>query len=74
MVGFGALGSAEAAGLNILQAAQGEIVKTLPEAKVEQVVKGLRKVNPRALLHWEIPIKARDKTEVEYSYKVYVRD
>src|SRR2546422_1692625 len=37
-------------------------------------MKGLRKASPHALLTWVIPIKARDKAEVEYTYKVYVRE
>jgi len=37
-------------------------------------MKGLRKANPHALPTWVIPIKARDKAEVEYTYKVYVRE
>jgi len=60
--------------LAITKDLSGEVVKTSPEAKVDQVVKGLRKVNPHSLLYWEIPIKAREKGEVEYTYKVYVRD
>ncbi len=60
--------------LTIAKDVSGELVKTSPEAKVEQVVKGLRKANPHALLSWEVPIKARDRAEVEYTYRVYVRD
>ena len=60
--------------LTINRDLSGEVVKTSPAARVDQVAKGLRKANPRSLLRWEIPIKARDKAEVEYVYRVYVRD
>jgi hypothetical protein len=36
-------------------------------------VKGLKSVNPKVVLTWELPIKPRDKVEIEYSYKVYIR-
>jgi hypothetical protein len=60
--------------LNITKDLSGEVQKTVPEAKVDQIAKGLKKVNPHCLLCWELPIKARDKIEVEYFYKVYVRN
>jgi len=59
--------------LTITKELSGEIVRALPAAKVEQTARGLKKVNPKAELTWELPIKARDKIEVEYTYKVYVR-
>lgn len=59
--------------LTITKQLSGEVVKTAPAAKVEQTARGLRKVNPKSNLTWELPIKARDKTEIEYTYKVYVR-
>src|SRR2546428_8442363 len=37
-------------------------------------MRGLRKAIAHGLLTWVIPIKARDKAEVEYTYKVYVRE
>jgi hypothetical protein len=41
---------------------------------VKRTARGLKKVNPKSILTWELPIKARKKTEIDYSYKVYVRD
>ena len=43
--------------LTIAKDVSGELVKTSPEAKVEQVVKGLRKANPLALLSWVGPAR-----------------
>jgi len=60
--------------LTITKDLSGEVVTTSPVAKVDQVAKGLRRANAHSVLHWEIPIKARDKAGVEYSYRVYVRD
>jgi len=59
--------------LTITKELSGEVVKTVPAAKVEQTARGLKKVNPKSALTWELPIKSRDKIEIEYSYKVYVR-
>ena len=60
--------------LTITKELSGEVVKTIPAAKVEQTARGLKKVNPKSALSWELPIKSRGKIEVDYSYKVYVRD
>ncbi len=59
--------------LHITKDLSGEVVSTGPEANVERIAKGLRRVNPHSVLKWELPIKARDKLEVDYSYRVYVR-
>ena len=60
--------------LTVTKELSGEVVKTMPVANVEQTARGLKKVNPKSVLTWELPIKPREKTEIEYSYKVYVRD
>jgi hypothetical protein len=60
--------------LTITKELSGEVLRSTPAAKVDQTAKRLKKVNPKSVLTWEIPIKARDKVEIEYSYKVYVRD
>ena len=60
--------------LTISKELSGEVVKTAPVAGVEQTARGLKKVNPKSVLTWELPIKSRDKIEIDYSYKVYVRD
>src|SRR5258705_10025683 len=59
--------------LTITKTLSGEVVKTMPAAHVEQTARGLKKVNPKSDLTWEIPIKSRGKAEIQYSYKVYVR-
>jgi hypothetical protein len=59
--------------LTITKELSGEVVKSAPVAKVEQTAKGLRKVNPKSILTWELPVKAKGRIEIDYSYKVYVR-
>lgn len=60
--------------LTISKELSGEVLKTAPLAKVAQTARGLKKVNPKSVLTWEIPIKPGEKVEIDYSYKVYVRD
>jgi len=60
--------------LTITKDLSGEVISNSPAGSVTQVVKGLKSVNPNCVLVWELPIKARDKAEIEYQYKVYVRN
>lgn len=60
--------------LTISKELSGEVLKTTPVAKVEQTARGLKKVNPKSVLTWEVPMNPRGKVEIEYGYKVYVRD
>jgi hypothetical protein len=60
--------------LSITKDLSGEVIATSPGAKVAQLAKGPRRANPHTQLSWELPIKARGKTEAEYTYKVYVRE
>jgi hypothetical protein len=60
--------------LSITKDLSGEVITVSPGAKVAQLAKGLRRANPHTQLSWELPIKARGKAEVEYTYKVYVRE
>jgi len=60
--------------LTITKELSGEVVKTTPLARAEQTARGLKKVNAKSVLTWEVPMKSRDKIEIDYGYKVYVRD
>jgi hypothetical protein len=60
--------------LSITKDLSGEVITASPSAKVAQLAKGLRRANPHTQLSWDLPIKARGKAEVEYTYKVYVRE
>jgi hypothetical protein len=59
--------------LTITKELSGEVLKSAPAAKVARTAKGLKKVNPKSALTWELPVKSRGKLEIEYGYKVYVR-
>lgn len=60
--------------LTVSKMLSGEVTSAAPEAKIEKIAKGLKKVNPRCRLTWEIPVKASEKIQIEYQYKVYVRN
>lgn len=60
--------------LSVSKELSGEVLKSVPQAKVEQTAKGLRRVNPNNVLTWELPVEAQGKLEIEYQYKVYVRE
>jgi len=60
--------------LTITKELSGEVAKSNLTASVTEIVRGLKSLNPNCVLVWEIPIKARDKAEIEYKYKVYVRE
>jgi hypothetical protein len=52
----------------------GEILETLPDAKDVQTAKGLKQVNPKHVLTWEIELKSGDEQKLSYLYQVYIRD
>jgi hypothetical protein len=60
--------------LSITKDVSGEVAKSVPTAKVEQRAAGLKKVNPHSVLRWEVPLAAGGKAEIEYQYKLYVRE
>jgi hypothetical protein len=59
--------------LTITKELSGDVLKSSPAARVTQTAKGLKQVNPRSVLTWELPVKTRGKLAIEYGYKVYVR-
>ena len=60
--------------LTIIKELSGEVIKSNLTASVTEIVRGLKTINPKSVLVWEIPMKAHDKAEIEYQYKAYVRD
>lgn len=52
----------------------GEVLDTTPEAKDIPTAKGLKRVNPRHVLVWDIKLKPGQKQTLEYSYEVYIRN
>lgn len=51
----------------------GEVLLTVPKAMDTPTAKGLRWVNPRHILVWEIELKAGQEQMLSYTYQVYVR-
>jgi hypothetical protein len=51
----------------------GEVLLTVPKAKDTPTAKGLRWVNPRHELVWEVELKAGEEQNLSYTYEVYVR-
>jgi hypothetical protein len=51
----------------------GEVISTVPDAEDTPTARGLRWVNPRHVLVWEIELKAGEEKMLSYTYQVYVR-
>ncbi len=52
----------------------GEVIESEPKAKDIPTAKGLKQVNPRHILVWEIELKPGQKETLSYTYEVYVRN
>lgn len=52
----------------------GEVQETSPEARDTATAKGLKQVNPRHILTWEIELKPGQEQKLTYSHQLYVRD
>ena len=52
----------------------GEVLETLPRAKDIPTAKGLKRVNPRHVLVWQIGLDPGQKQTLSYTYEVYLRN
>jgi hypothetical protein len=59
--------------LEITKILSGEVKLSQPEAKVETLAKGLKRVNPNKKLTWTINLEAGGSTQLDYTYEVYVK-
>jgi hypothetical protein len=59
--------------LEITKTLSGEVKSSQPEAKIEKLARGLRRVNTTAKLTWTIKLKTDEHKEIGYTYDVYVR-
>lgn len=59
--------------LEITKLLSGEVKLSQPEAKVETLAKGLKRVNPNKKLTWTINLEAGGSTRLGYTYEVYVK-
>ncbi len=52
----------------------GEVLDSSPTAKDTATAKGLKEVNPKHVLTWEIEVKPGDEHKLTYSHELYVRN
>lgn len=52
----------------------GQVLEMLPAGKDVQTAKGLKQVNPKHNLTWEIELKSGEELKLSYQYQVYIRD
>ncbi len=60
--------------IEITKELSGEVLEKKPEAKDVQTAKGLKQVNPKHLLTWQLEIKPGEEQKFSYSYQVYIRN
>jgi len=59
--------------LEITKELSGEVLETTPNAKDTSIAKGLKSVNTRHRLVWELTIKPGKAELLTYTYQVYIR-
>jgi hypothetical protein len=59
--------------LEITKTVSGQVKSSDPEAKIEKLARGLRRVNTTSKLTWTIELKSDEHREIGYTYDVYVR-
>ncbi|NOY82401.1 MAG: DUF4139 domain-containing protein [Kiritimatiellaeota bacterium] len=64
----------KSANVEVTKNLSGEVLETVPQAKDTPTAKGLKRVNPRHLLVWEIELEPGKKQTLSYTYEVYVRN
>jgi hypothetical protein len=60
--------------LEIVKELSGEVLEKTPAAKDVQTAKGLRQVNPKHVLTWQIELKPGEPMSLSYIYQVYIRN
>ena len=59
--------------LEISKTLSGEVKSSQPEAKIEKMARGLRRMNGIMNLTWTIELKPGERKQLGYIYDVYVR-
>jgi hypothetical protein len=59
--------------LEIVKILSGEVKKMSPEAKVQQLARGLKRMNPMASLTWTVEFKPGAERELTYVYEALIR-
>ena len=52
----------------------GEVLESMPKSKDVKTAKGLRQVNEKHILTWEIELEAGGEEKISYQYQVYIRE
>ncbi len=63
----------KAVNVEVSKELSGEVLETESPAKDVQTAEGLRQVNPRHVLTWDIALKSGEERTLTYVYQVYVR-
>jgi hypothetical protein len=64
----------KAVNMEINKELSGQVLEMVPTARDVQTAKGLKQVNPKHALTWEIELKAGAELKLNYLYQVYIRD
>ena len=64
----------KSANVEVTKRLSGEVLQTVPHATDTPTAKGLKRVNPRHLLVWEIELEPGKEQTLSYTYEVYVRN
>jgi hypothetical protein len=60
--------------VEITKELSGEVLESQPKCKDVKTAKGLKQINPKHILTWEIELKSGEEQKMIYQYQVYVRN
>jgi hypothetical protein len=60
--------------VEITKELSGEVLESDPKCSDVKTAKGLRQVNPKHILKWEIELKSNEEETLSYQYQVYIRE
>ncbi len=60
--------------IEIIKEHSGELLDSQPKCKDTKTAKGLKQVNPKHILTWEIGLKSGVEQKIMYQYQVYIRN
>jgi hypothetical protein len=60
--------------VEITKELSGDVLESSPKVKDVKTAKGLKQVNPKHILKWEIDLKSGEEQKLSYQYQVYIRE
>ena len=60
--------------MEISKQLSGEVLESIPKSEDIKTAKGLKQVNEKHLLKWEIELDAKSEKTISYQYQVYIRN